>query len=507
MVNNKYFSSHTVLLSSVSYAILTTVQPGLRAEDSSKIAELAQEATVQINNSLNNQASPGGSGVIIDKSGDTYTVLTANHVVCDGPPGEQIICANDISYNVRTYDGQEYLLKNIENIPQNQNDTDVALGSFESKEDYPVVQIGDSDQAVLGSDIYVAGFPTTFNKIGSDRDFSFTRGAVASRPNNIAKGYDLVYDARTKIGMSGGPVFDVKSRLIGIHGRGDGKKLETGEDTFDVKSGFNAAIPINVFKTSCSQITTCPEVTVDNTKTGIDPAASFNNPQTARDYYKKGLSAQARNIPQEAIANYNKALALNPDNDTKFLVYFNLGYVQLLNQQWQTAIDNYDQAIAIEANDARAFSERADAYKGLENFTSAISDYSQAISLDPNFADAYNNRAFVYNRQSNFEAAESDLNKAAQLYLSQGREYEHQLVKNNLIRVRNNRNNSATPVNPFGPLNPPTNPTPGDKPIVNPNLDPVPTVEQTPPGNQPIINPNLDPVPTPVPNSSGDGPI
>ncbi len=490
-----------ILLTSVSYTVLTATQLAVKAEDSNKIAEVAQETTVQINNSLNNKDSPGGSGVIIAKQDNKYTVLTANHVVCDGLPSEQIICANDISYSVRTHDGREYLLEGIENIPQNQNDTDIALGSFKSEEDYPVAQIGDSDQAVLGSDIYVAGFPTTFDKIGNNRDFSFTRGAVASRPNNIAKGYDLVYDARTKTGMSGGPVFDVKSRLIGIHGRGDGKNLETGEDTFEVKSGFNAAIPINVFKTSCTQITTCPEVKVDSSTTGVDPAISLSNPQTARDYYKKGLSSQIQNDYQGAIANYNKALALNPDRDTKFLVYFNIGFIQLLNLQWQTAIDNYDRAIAIEPNDARAYSERADARKGLEDYAGAISDYGQAIYLDPNFADAYNNRAFVHNRQKNFEAAESDLNNAATLYLSQGRVYEHQLVKNNLIKVQRNRNASGTSVTPSTPINSQPTQTPGNQPIINPNLDPVPSIEQAPPGNQPIINPNLDP----VPNSSGDG--
>ena len=468
--------------------VLISSQTKVNAEDIDKIAQTAQETTVQINNSLSSIDSPGGSGVIISKQDETYTVLTANHVVCNKIPGPNLRCRTDISYSVRTADGKDHLLSKIENIPKTENDTDIALGFFSSQEDYPVAKIGDSDQAQLGSDVYVAGFPTTFQKFGQDRDFNFTIGAVVSRPNNIAQGYNLVYDARTKVGMSGGPVFDLKRRVVGIHGRGDGKEMttqtETGSEKIAVKSGFNAAIPINAYKTNCRQISACSDVKVDSSDTGEDPTAHINNPETARDYYKRGLRSQAKRDYSGAIANYSKALILNPDRDTEFLIYFNTGYVHLLSQRWQDAINSYSQAINIEPNDAKAYSERGDARRGLNDFAGAIADYNRAVELEPSFADAYNNRAFIHNRQQNYEQAKADLEKAAQLYLAQGRFQEHKIVSNNLIRVeRNQRNQNTSPSRSLPPAVP-----------SNSNSTTPPVVSPTPPSFPAPSSPNNGPI-------------
>ena len=473
-----------IWITTLSVALISS-QTQVNSEDIDKIAQTALETTVQINNSLSSIDSPGGSGVIIDKQNETYTVLTANHVVCSRIPGANLRCRTDISYSVRTADGKDHLLDKIENIPKTENDTDIALGFFYSQEDYPVAKIGDSDQAQLGSDIYVAGFPTTFQKFGKDRDFNFTRGAVVSRPNNIAQGYNLVYDARTKVGMSGGPVFDLKQRVVGIHGRGDGKETttqtETGFEKIAVKSGFNAGIPINAYKTNCQQISVCSNVKVDSSDTGEDPTAHINNPETARDYYKRGLRSQSKRDYSGAIANYSKALVLNPDPDTEFLVHFNTGYVHLLAQRWQDSVDSYSQAINIEPNDAKAYSERGDARRGLEDFAGAIADYNRAVELEPSFADAYNNRAFIHNRQRNYEQAKADLEKAAQLYLAQGRFQEHKIVSNNLIRVERNQSNQNT--SPSRSL-PPATPNPVAPPVVSPTPPSFPAPSS--PNNGPI---------------------
>ena len=486
MINKKSLSLY-FLLCIITLSFVLSLQTKVKAEDIDRIAQTALETTVQINNSLSSIDSPGGSGVIISKQDKTYTVLTANHVVCNKIPDVNLRCRTDISYSVRTADGKDHLLDKIENIPKTENDTDIALGFFTSEKDYPVAKIGDSDQAQLGSDVYVAGFPTTFQKFGQDRDFNFTRGAVVSRPNNISQGYNLVYDARTKVGMSGGPVFDLKRRVVGIHGRGDGKETttqtESGLEKIAIKSGFNAGIPINAYKTNCQQISTCSEIEVDSSDTGENLTALIDNPETARDYYKRGLRSQATRDYSGAIANYSKALVLNPDRDTKFLIHFNTGYVHLLAQRWQDSIDSYSQAINIEPNDAKAHSERGDARRGLDDFAGAIADYNRAIELEPSFADAYNNRAFIHNRQQNYEQAKADLEKAAQLYLAQGRFQEHEIVSNNLIRVQRNQGNQNTSP-PIPPTVAPSNPTPVTPPVVDPTPPSFPVPSS--PENEPI---------------------
>lgn len=60
------------------------------------------------------------------------------------------------------------------------------------------------------------------------------------------------YDAVTRRGMSGGPVFDVSGRVVGVHGRGDRDAVVANEvgspgATTEIKTGFNAAVPVNYF--------------------------------------------------------------------------------------------------------------------------------------------------------------------------------------------------------------------------------------------------------------------
>jgi tetratricopeptide (TPR) repeat protein len=399
---------------------------------------------VQINS---NTASPGGSGVIIAKEDNTYTVLTANHVVCDTIPRPgPITCRQDITYTVRTYTGKEYPLGLVEHLQKNENDADLAIVTFQSPQEYPVAQLGDSNRAAIASDVYVAGFPATFGKVGAQRDFTLTKGAVASRSNTTIKGYGLVYDARTKTGMSGGPVFDLEGRLIGIHGLGDSNNLQTGDSSAPQKSGFNAAIPIDTFKQLCPQSERCPQLAENTASPNEQAATDLNNPNSARDYYKKGLSLQAKGNYQQAIDNYTQALQLIPDSSTALSTYLNRGYAYLNLGNWQGAIDDYNRALEIDPNDARAYSERGDARRELGDIQGAIADYTQAINLDPSLAYAYNNRAFVLNRQGDLNGAEADLKKAAELLLAQGQTAQYQVVMSNLKTVE--RNNSLQPAQP-----------------------------------------------------------
>ena len=49
------------------------------------------------------------------------------------------------------------------------------------------------------------------------------------------------------------------------------------------------------------------------------------------------------------------------------------------------------------------------------NCQQAIEDLNQALALNPKYAEAYNNRGYVYMRLQNYEAALADLNRAIEL--------------------------------------------------------------------------------------------
>ncbi|MFW9259665.1 S1 family peptidase [Nostoc sp. CALU 546] len=236
-------------------AIVVTLPIATYAISSQEINQIAKNITVQINNE--GTTSPGGSGVIVAKEGNTYTVLTANHVVCDAldRPGG-IVCSSDITYSVRTSTGKEYPVKDIKVLQKSKNDADLAVVTFEATEDYLVATLANSEQLKVTQDIYLAGFPATFQKSGAAREFNLPKGSIISFQNNALNAYSLVHDALSLTGMSGGPVFDSSGRVIAIHGLADAASQG--------KSGFNAAIPIHTFIAIWSQIPGATKLAIEN---------------------------------------------------------------------------------------------------------------------------------------------------------------------------------------------------------------------------------------------------
>jgi S1-C subfamily serine protease/Tfp pilus assembly protein PilF len=167
-----------------------------------------------------------GSGVIFAKTGNTYYVLTAKHVV-NTPDEYEIIDADKKRYPV------DYgKVKKLANV-------DLAVVQFTSNQAYPVARLGNSQQVQEGDGIFVAGWPVPDAAITQPTRV-VTRGEIAGLQTGGADGYELVYNNTTSPGMSGGPVFNATGEVIGIHGRASGSQ-ERG------KTGLNLGIPINLF--------------------------------------------------------------------------------------------------------------------------------------------------------------------------------------------------------------------------------------------------------------------
>ncbi|MCH4904934.1 trypsin-like serine protease [Cylindrospermopsis raciborskii CHAB3438] len=232
------------------------------------IQDIAQKTTVQINS----DAHPGGSGVIVKKEGTIYTVLTANHVVCDRLGTTKIRCRQDFTYTVRTHDGKEYPIKELQLIQKTVQDPDLALVTFQSNENYQVAFLGNSENLTIRADISVAGFPTIFGRVGKQRSFTITDGKVVTFLLDPPQGYGLVYNATTRIGNSGGPVFNAQGQVIAIHGLADTNALES-EDTNQPETN-----PINSSLTSLRKLINAqPESTTSSSqKTGFNAGIPIN---------------------------------------------------------------------------------------------------------------------------------------------------------------------------------------------------------------------------------------
>lgn len=87
-----------------------------------------------------------------------------------------------------------------------------------------------------------------------------------------------------------------------------------------------------------------------------------------------------------------------------------LQYAQ--NKQYGLALADYNLALQIEKNYAKARHNRAIAYSVLKQNQAALDDYQYVLKLAPEFADAYYNRGLLYLSINQLDAAISDFTKA-----------------------------------------------------------------------------------------------
>jgi len=148
----------------------------------------------EFNKPTERKATALGSGFIIDKKG---IVVTNNHVIQG---------AEDILVSVN---GSEYKAKVIGKDPY----MDLAVLQIESDEKFQPVVFGNSDKARIGDWVIAIGNPFGFGG-------TVTSGIISSRNRDIGlTRYDdfIQTDASINQGNSGGPLFDLKGKVIGIN--------------------------------------------------------------------------------------------------------------------------------------------------------------------------------------------------------------------------------------------------------------------------------------------------
>ena len=126
-------------------------------------------------------------------------------------------------------------------------------------------------------------------------------------------------------------------------------------------------------------------------------------------YYNRGLLKLNRRNNQDAITDFNLAIALNPRDTHSYInrgiAKFNLGYKQ-------EAIGDYDYATALNPKDALAYYSRGAAKYDLGNQTAAIANFDRAIILDPKNNDTYIRRGIAKFDLGYKQEAISDFDRA-----------------------------------------------------------------------------------------------
>ncbi|MFN6297141.1 MAG: tetratricopeptide repeat protein [Microcystis sp.] len=403
------------------------------------IAELETKAkgfTVRIDST----SGGNGSGVIIAKKGNIYTVLTADHVFCEKIKGTTR-CA-DHTYTVVTSDGKT---RNIEKSTIiRQEGVDLAVFQFESRDNYPVAEIANYNPN-SGDFVFAAGFP----KIGQNpskwlfsggrihdketgllqtrqSDLSTQQSGTLQSVASLTGGYELVYTSITFRGMSGGAVLDSQGRVIGIHG-----SSETAGVT-EIQLGFSLGIPISTFiglqerlKVKPQLLTTAqPQVSPQQQQEIIQAITGVivpNTNATADIWIERGGQLWRLRRYEEAIKAFDEAIKQN-DPKNVYLAWYGKGFALGNLGKYQPAIEALQQAINTlpKREDLKNFhssilQKQSVVYRYLENYEQALTVINQAISLLPNNPNSYNEKSSVLSRLKRYDEELAAITQAINL--------------------------------------------------------------------------------------------
>jgi len=136
------------------------------------------------------------------------------------------------------------------------------------------------------------------------------------------------------------------------------------------------------------------------------------DPDNALAYNNRGLARFDQGQLGAAIADYDQAIQLSPDLAG---AYNNRGNTRFEQGKLDAAIADYDQAIQLDPDDAIVYDNRGSARKAQGKLAEAIADYDQAIQLNSAYANAYNNRGLARFDQGKLAEAIADYDQAIQL--------------------------------------------------------------------------------------------
>ena len=133
---------------------------------------------------------------------------------------------------------------------------------------------------------------------------------------------------------------------------------------------------------------------------------------TAGDYNNRGLTYNTLKRYDEAIADYARAIELDP-TDAK--AFNNRGNAHKSLRRYDEALADFNQAIEFAPTFATIFNNRGNTYDALQRYEMALADYTRAIELDPTLAIAFNNRGNTYGTLQRHEEALADCTRAIKL--------------------------------------------------------------------------------------------
>ena len=268
--------------------------------------------------------------------------------------------------------------------------------------------LGNSDAVQIGERVFTLGFPET--------EYKVTTGIIQGIRGDSKKFW---VDAEYVGGMSGGPMLNSKSEVIGVAAGSTGT--------------YGVAVPSNALKVLLSQ----SELT--------EPLAQFRkkDPIRAYTYYAQGQFKFLHGAHAEAIDAFDKTVELNPEFAAAYgicgLAKLHLGQFEEVKENAEEAQHYYHEAVAdfntankLDAEEGLGQDDRILGYaktklgesevakgnveQALNYYNEAIADFNKAIKLNSEYAGAYSNRGYTKTKLAQSAASQGDQEQAQEYY-------------------------------------------------------------------------------------------
>jgi tetratricopeptide (TPR) repeat protein len=134
-------------------------------------------------------------------------------------------------------------------------------------------------------------------------------------------------------------------------------------------------------------------------------------PRNYKGFYNRGLLHLKNNKPEEAINNFNQVLKLIQYHKA----YAGRASAYYMLSDFPKAINDAEQALQIEKNNAKAHFVLGNCYNDLNRLEDALKEYNKCIEIENSEADFYFKRAIVFGKKQDFKTCINEINLCLQL--------------------------------------------------------------------------------------------
>jgi len=140
--------------------------------------------------------------------------------------------------------------------------------------------------------------------------------------------------------------------------------------------------------------------------------AIMNDPNYRDAYNIRGLINTSMHLYPDATSDFTSALNIDPNYGEAFL---NRGLVHKIQNDYAMAISDFNSALTVNPTLLDAYYYRGEVLVSMENYNGAIRDLSTYIENIADKATAYSARGLAYYQTGKYSEAVSDLEKAIKL--------------------------------------------------------------------------------------------